>query len=90
MAEGKPRPKGPLAVIRPVVLLLSFGFMHAYFQTRPWEAAPPPAQEEHDFGRPEVFVPQKVRALKRLKALVLAGAVAGLVGAVLLVSLLLW
>jgi hypothetical protein len=76
-------------LVRPVVLLLSYGFMHAYFQMHPEEAAPPPAQDVHDFGRPEVFIPQKARALKRFKVLVLAGAVAGLLGAGWLVSLLL-
>lgn len=31
-----------------------------------------------DFGRPERFVPQKVRAMKRAKLLLAAGAVGGL------------
>jgi hypothetical protein len=77
---------------RPVVLLLSYGFMHAYFQQHPEEQAPPPAQERYDFGEPEVFVPQKVRALKRFKALAAAGVLIGLAGlataAVWIVSLL--
>jgi hypothetical protein len=74
---------------RPVVLLLSYGFMHAYFQHHPEETAPPPAAETHDFGRPEAFVPQKVVALRRFKALVLAGGVAGLLLAGWVVSFLL-
>src|SRR5205807_1992841 len=47
---------------RPVVLLLSYGYMHAYFQQQPDESAPPPAEVVSDFGRPEVFVPQKTPA----------------------------
>jgi len=65
---------------RPVVLLLSFGFMQAWFQQHPLAAAPAPAEEHHDFGRPMKFVPQKVRALRRLKGLVLASALATAVG----------
>src|SRR5262249_47514715 len=58
---------------RPVVLLLSHGYMHAYFQQHPDEAAPPPAMETKDFGVPETFVPQKVIAKKRLKLLAATG-----------------
>jgi hypothetical protein len=73
---------------RPVVLLLSNGLMHAYFEKNPSESAPPPAQDMHDFGRPEVFVPQRVRALKRFKAIVLAGAVVGATAVAYALSLL--
>lgn len=75
---------------RPVVLLLSHGYMQAYFQQHPDEAAPGPAGEVTDFGAPEVFVPQKVIAKKRAKFLAAASAcvgalgVAGLVGWLLL------
>jgi hypothetical protein len=68
---------------RPVVLLLSYGFSRAYFQQHPDVAAPPPTAGHEDFGKPEVFVPQKVRAKKRL--LVLAA-----VSAVFFLALLLW
>jgi hypothetical protein len=61
---------------RPVVLLLSYGFQRAYFLRHPDESVPPPSQTPMDFGRPEAFVPQKVRAKKRL--VVLAGALAAL------------
>jgi hypothetical protein len=44
---------------RPVVLLLSNGFMHAWFQKNPDVLAPPPDQETLDYGVPEEFVPQK-------------------------------
>jgi hypothetical protein len=66
---------------RPVVILLSFGFMHSYFQQCPDTVAPVPPDVTHDFGTPEVFVPQKMRAKRRLRlALALA------VGCGLLVS----
>jgi hypothetical protein len=58
---------------RPVVLLLSYGYMHAYFQKHPDESAPAPPTVA-DFGKPEAFVPQKVRAIKRFKLLALAAA----------------
>jgi hypothetical protein len=74
---------------RPVVLMLSYGYMHAHFQKHPDESAPQPAVEVGDFGTPEVFVPQKVIAKKRAKLLAAAGAcgalgIAGLVGWLLL------
>ena len=74
---------------RPVVLMLSFGYMHAHFQRHPEETAPPPKVEVRDFGRPEVFVPQKVRAKKRAKLLVAGGAAMGLLSVVALVGWLL-
>jgi hypothetical protein len=73
---------------RPVALLLSFGFMHACFQRPTDLAAPPPAEPVHQFGRPTVFVPQKVRALKRLKGLVAAGAIVFVVLVAYLITLL--
>jgi hypothetical protein len=74
---------------RPVVLMLSFGYMQAYFQKHPEESAPPPAVEVKDFGRPEAFAPQKVIAKKRAKLLAAAGAIGGLLGAAGLVAWLL-
>ena len=76
------------SLARPVVLLLSYGWRHAHFRQGAFEPARPPARADHDFGRPEVFVPQKVRALKRFKALAAAGAVVFAGGVVYLVSLL--
>ncbi len=67
---------------RPVVLLLSNGLMHAYFQKHLGEAAPAGPRPEQDFGRPEVFVPQKVRAKKRLVFIAVLCAVLGLCGLV--------
>jgi hypothetical protein len=70
---------------RPVVLLLSNGFSRAYFQQNPDAAAPGPAAGE-DFGRPEVFVPQKERAKKRFLLLAAAATIAALLGAVSLLA----
>jgi hypothetical protein len=53
---------------RPVVLLLSHGYMYGYFLVHPGERAPEPRADVHDFGMPPPpFVPQKTRALERLK-----------------------
>jgi hypothetical protein len=73
---------------RPVVLMLSFGYMHAHFQKHPEESAPP-AVEVKDFGTPQEFVPQRVIAKKRAKLLAACGFAGGLVGAVALVGWLL-
>jgi len=73
---------------RPVVLLLSYGYMHDFFQQNPDVVAAPPAVDVQDFGKPEVFVPQKVKALKRFKSLALAGAVGGAACLLYLLSLL--
>jgi hypothetical protein len=59
---------------RPVVLMLSFGFMQAWFAKNPEAAAPPPGVAVRDFGRPEVFVPQKIRAKRRFLLLAAAAA----------------
>ena len=71
-----------------MVLLLNHGFMHAWFQRHPEAEAPLPSGGPHEFGLPSSFVPQKVRALKRLKAL--AGRVALLIGCGLAVTLYHW
>lgn len=65
---------------RPVVVMLGQGYMHTYFQQHPDETAPAPRDAQHDFGAPEVFVPQKERAKKRFVALAGAGAALLLVG----------
>ncbi len=72
---------------RPVVLMLSFGYMHAHFQQHPDETAPPPAVEVKEFGSPAVFVPQKVIAKKRAKLLAVGIAASGVLG---VASLVVW
>ena len=62
------------SLARPVVLLLVNGWSHAYFRANPEATAPVPASAVADFGKPEVFVPQKVRAIRKLKKLVIAAS----------------
>jgi hypothetical protein len=57
---------------RPVVLMLSFGWAHAWFKKHPNAQAPEPPPV-NDFGLPTVFTPQKRVALRRAKRIVLAG-----------------
>jgi hypothetical protein len=42
---------------RPIVLLMTNSYMHAYFQVHPAESAPRPTKA-YDFGRPQNFTPQ--------------------------------
>ena len=58
---------------RPVVLMLTNGLMHAGCLRTATMPAPAP---EHlaGFGKPESFVPQKTRAMKRARLIVAAGA----------------
>ena len=66
------------ALLRPVVVLLSSGFMRAWWNAQPHVDAPD-SGSPGEFGEPEVFVPQKERARKR--AVVIAGAAAAAVAA---------
>ena len=50
---------------RPVVILMTNAFMHAYFQAHPEEGAPLPASVP-DYGRPKTFKPQ-LHELQRLR-----------------------
>jgi hypothetical protein len=70
---------------RPVVVLLTSGFMEGWFKGYP-DSVEPKAAVEASFGKPQVFVPQRVRAEKR--ALWLAGT--GVILMVIVVALLLW
>jgi hypothetical protein len=60
---------------RPVVIYLTHGYMHAYFQRFPELRAPVPTTVAN-FGNPKSFVPQKQRAVRRFKLLVASGAAA--------------
>jgi hypothetical protein len=67
---------------RPVVILLTNGLMHAYFQKHPGLAAPEPAQQGFNFGDPQSFTPQRIRAVRRFRliagaALVMAVVITG-------------
>ena len=54
------------ALARPVIILLSSGFMHSWRQLNAGVIAPPPAREV-DYGTPQVFEPQRIRAERRAK-----------------------
>jgi hypothetical protein len=41
--------------------------MYGYFLEHPNDRAPEPRSDVQDFGTPSEFVPQKTRALERLK-----------------------
>ena len=71
---------------RPIVILLSCGFMHAAFAAG---RLPPllPAGSKAGFGIPERFVPQRAVAMKRAKILAGLAAVLGLMFLLLIVSL---
>jgi hypothetical protein len=66
---------------RPVVLMLSFGWSQPAF-----EAALPPAvpctADFSVYGSPTVFVPQRVRAIRRAKLLLAAGVAVGAAAAI--------
>lgn len=72
---------------RPVILLLSYGFLHAYLQQHPDARAPLPAVSPDAFPPPVPFVPQKVIARRRF---LLVAALGGLVGLAGLGALLAW
>ena len=63
---------------RPVVIMMTCGYMHAYFDLHPDETAPA-APIAPDFGTPQRFVSQRDRVLTKLKAVGAAGLAAGLV-----------
>jgi hypothetical protein len=63
---------------RPIVLMLSYGFMSATARQRGLEPAPA-GPEVSDFGPPLGFLPQKTIALRRAMLLAGSGAAAALV-----------
>ena len=63
---------------RPVVVVLTSGFMHGWFARHPDECHPTPPN--HAFGEPQIFVPQRRRAEQRLMWLA-GGAILFLLGA---------
>jgi hypothetical protein len=67
---------------RPVVLLLSHGYQQAWFEKNPHFRAPQPTNKPESFGKPMRFVPQKVRAVRRLKQIIVASVGLLLIGSV--------
>jgi hypothetical protein len=74
---------------RPVILLLSNGWLHAWVDEHP-EARKPAGLKAQDFPAFLPFEPQKTRAMRRAKRLVLTGgsAAAAAAGYIALRSLL--
>jgi hypothetical protein len=66
---------------RPTVLMLSYGWSHAFFVNNPDFAMPVISSGPADWGRRERFVPQKVHALRRAKMIIAAAATILLLGA---------
>jgi YetA-like protein len=67
---------------RPVVLMLTNGFMHAGMPREArMPAAPPDAAAR--FGEPEQFVPQKIRALRRARIIAASASLTALAAALL-------
>jgi len=70
--------------MRPMVMLMNYGVMHSYFQSRPEETFPTISYKQ-DFNVLQVFTPQRCKAEKRALVLgVLFAAVITVVGAFLL------
>ncbi len=68
---------------RPVVIMLSNGRLAPWIAAHPACAAPPPHDPSPDFGLPQRFVPQRIRAIRRAKiaagiGVAIAGVLAGL------------
>ena len=74
-------------LLRPIVVLLSSGFMRAWWAAQENPLAPQPAARPATFGEPEVFVAQKDRAKKR--AVVIAAAAGAAIAAAALAFFLL-
>jgi len=77
------------SLCRPVVLMLNFGWSRAWWQTHPDASAPPqaaPVSPDH-FGEWRMFVPQKVKAIRRAKRLLVTGTA---IGTIALVGLVWW
>ena len=59
-----------------IVLMITHGYMHSWFQQASADDIDAPLAASVDFGAPEVFVPQFVRAKRRAAKLAVVGAVA--------------
>ena len=60
---------------RPVVLLASHGWMHAYFRHYPDMPVPAPVGRVGQWPPPLIFVPQRTRAIRRARRLAVAAIV---------------
>ena len=68
------------SLCRPVVLMMNFGWSHAWWQKHPETQAPTPDNtvSDDDFGEWNMFVPQKQIAIKRAKMIILVGGLLAL------------
>ncbi len=73
---------------RPLVMLMSYGIMRDYFKQHPDERAPSGHCRQYDFGQPEKFIPQRIKAMRRAKWIGMSGGLVGL--AAFLGWLLIW
>ncbi len=69
--------------VRPVILLMHYGLMHAWFEAYP-DASRPQGPRTEELGKPRTFVPQKTRAIAKLKRGAVAVAVLFAAGAAIL------
>lgn len=60
------------ALTRPLVMLMSYGIMHSFLQNHPETHVPFLSQNE-EFGQPKIFLPQRVTAVARGKAIFAVG-----------------
>ncbi len=77
------------SLTRPVILIMKYGWSHAWWLQNPTVSAPEPTVKvtPDDFSEWQMFVPQKVKAIQRAKQLVV---VAGIVGLAMFAGLLWW
>ncbi len=71
------------SLCRPVILVMRYSWSHTWWQRHPETTAPPPDVVAAEWGVWTPFVPQKVRAMRRAKQLVVMG-IAGVAGVVVL------
>ncbi|MBA2849844.1 DUF4861 domain-containing protein [Thermosulfuriphilus ammonigenes] len=68
---------------RPLAIILSTGYSQAWFKKNPSPEPPLPEPHQTSFGPPVEFVPQKIRALKKIKRLSLATLILTGIGLIL-------
>jgi hypothetical protein len=74
------------ALARPVIVLLTSGRLHAWFERHRDQLHAEVPLEVHDFGAPPAgFEPQKTRAFRRAKLLIVLAAVAGVIALIAVV-----
>jgi hypothetical protein len=74
------------SLCRPIVILISFGWMQAWFDRHPDAGRPLPRKQEANWSAQMKFTPQKTIALRRLKYLLLLTALVFIAGLVVVIS----